>query len=636
MNIKSLLELESRLDYFSQFSFDIFDTLVFRTVEDHTEREHEISKLISKYLNRIGISCKFQDYMTLREIEFQKSKLITKDEIDYFSSIKNILKSLNVSFDDLEMIANDVWKIEEEYEVSVAYANPEAEKILSILKRNNKNIVAVSDMYLPKSSIKAILNKVGLLAYFDNVYVSSDNKFTKHSGLIYKDLLEKGFLVKGNVIHTGDNWQSDEVMAANNSIFGLHYVNKKNEDRKSKLTLKLIKKHKFNINKCADDLSDLLGKGFALYIKQIFDCVKKYNSKKIYFFTRDANFLFSSAEEYKKKFSISGVELRILHLDRLNSFFLNIKNILEFQKKIWLFGEPSKITFYDFLNKIGYLDIYLKKNKELIDENKNISLKMALATNQLNSVIASCIERKHRDVIRYLTKEGVFSSENSILVDIGYSGTSMREISYFIRDNDLKNKQGRLDCLLFASNRFFNSNAVLFTEPVYLHLVEIFPFHRVNPFAALNHSWLEPFILDTRMGALERYDEDTLEPVRKIYDTFPIYKKINLNKKIESWFDNNLEDLNLLEIQKKLESVVVMPKRSQIEKYKELTHIKGFDNSIEQSIFKNISLFNFKEDILSLVRDDYWIGGSLRKANLSFLITIACNNIYYVRKFFRV
>ena len=169
MNIKSLLELESRLDYFSQFSFDIFDTLVFRNVEDHSERELDISKLSSKYLNDLGISCHYKDYMALRDIEFQKSKLITLDEIDYFQSLHNILSQLDIQVDKIECIANALWKIEEEYEASVAYANPEAEIILPIIKNHGKNIIAISDMYLPSSSIKIILEKVGLLNYFDNV-----------------------------------------------------------------------------------------------------------------------------------------------------------------------------------------------------------------------------------------------------------------------------------------------------------------------------------------------------------------------------------------------------------------------------------------------------------------------------------
>lgn len=632
MNIKSLLELESRLDYFSQFSFDIFDTLVFRNVEDHSERELDISKLSSKYLNDLGISCHYKDYMALRDIEFQKSKLITLDEIDYFQSLHNILSQLDIQVDKIECIANALWKIEEEYEASVAYANPEAEIILPIIKNHGKNIIAISDMYLPSSSIKIILEKVGLLNYFDNVYVSSDDKLTKHSGKIYENLLKKGYLLKGNVIHTGDNWHSDEVMPATHSVFGVHYVNEENEKRKIRLAAKLAKKHKFPLHKSTSDFLTLLSEGVALYIKQIFDCAKKNNSKVIYFFTRDSNFLASSAEKYKEKFGIDDIEIRVLHLDRFNSFFLNIRTLSELEKNLWLFGDEDKLNFHDFLHKLGYLDICMKDNEEIILNNKDISLRMALVSNPLKDIILKCILSKNRDVIGYLMKERVFSPDNAVLVDIGYSGTSMREISKFIKTNKSSQQQGRLDCLLFSSNRFFNSNAVLFNEPVHLHLPKIFPFHRVNPFASLNHSWLEPFVLDTRLGPLKRYSEESLEPVRDIYNVEPVFERVQLNLKIESYFESGLDNIDITKFQHELESVIALPSKSQVREYEGLTHIKGFDNSIEQSLLKDVSILNLKKDLKSLVKDDYWIGGSLKKSNLSYLINIACYNMYYVRK----
>lgn len=539
MNIKSLLELESKIDYFEQFSFDVFDTLIFRKVEDYNEREKGISKLVSDYLQSINISCDYQDYMLLREIEFQKSKIITLDEIDYFPSLYNILTELSVPKEHIEDVANKIWKIEEEYEISVAYANPEALSILPILRNAGKNIVAVSDMYLPNSSVRAILEAAGLLSYFDNVYVSSDNKFTKHSGKIYSDLLAKGALLKDNVVHTGDNYHSDELMAANNLIFGLHYVNKSNENRKKKVYEKIAKQEKLSFINVREDLIELLGKSFALFLKQIFYCAKIYESKNIYFFTRDANFLLSSAKKYIEYFKVDDIKLDVLHLDRLNSFFLNITTLEELEENLWLFGESNKITVIEFFEKIGYLDFCAKEYPDVIENSKNITLKMALVTNHLKEIILNIIKIKHRDIVRYLTEKGVFSEKNSILVDIGYSGTSMREISYFFEKNSvLENQnQGRLDCLLFASNRFFTMNAVKFSAPVFLHLVKIFPFHKVNFFSTLNHSWLEPFVLDTSLGALERYDEDTLEPIRKEYNVQPVYKKVELNKKIESFFD---------------------------------------------------------------------------------------------------
>lgn len=635
MNIKSLLELEERIDYFSQFSFDVFDTLIFRKVEGFNEREAEISKLVTEYLKSINIDCDFQDYMTLREIEFSKSKLKTLDEVDYFLSLRNILSELNAPEEDILSISNQVWKIEEKYETSVCYANPEALEILPKLKAAGKNIIAISDMYLPNSSVREILNSAGLLKYFDNVYVSSDNYLTKHSGEIYADLLKRGLLDQGNVVHTGDNYHSDELMAAKNLIFGLHYVNHKNEVRKQSLQTKMEKNYKIEQQATSDDLVDLLSQSFALFLKQIFDMAKKYKSENIYFFTRDANFLINSAEAYKNKFNVKEIELHTLHLDRLNSFFLNIDTLDKLEKHLWLFGEPQKVTIMDFLEKLGYLSICLEKYGDIIESNRDITLKMALVTNHLKEIILEVVRIKNANVINYLSKIGVFSNKNSILVDIGYSGTSMREISLYIDNLEDKSKQGRLDCLLYSSNRFFNINAVQFLEPVYLHLPRVFPFHKANFFSTLNHSWLEPFVLDTSLGALQRYDEKTLIPIRDKFERTPVYQKVALNEKIESYF-SNLDEIDLQTLQYKLGGLIALPSKEQANKYSYLTHTKGFDNSLEQEIIGKVSILNMKNDILSLIKDDYWIGASLAKANLSFLVKIAGSKFYYAKKFFKV
>lgn len=640
MNIKSLTELETKLDYFSQFSFDVFDTLIFRTVEDHSEREIGIAKLVANYLTSIGIACDYQDYVTLREIEFQKSKAITGDEIDYFPCIHNILTELSVPAIELENVAKKVWKIEEDYEISVAYANPEALEILPRLKAAGKRIVAISDMYLPNSSVRAILNAAGLLVYFDDVYVSSDNKLTKHSGKIYAHLLANGSLVKNQVVHTGDNYHSDEKMAINNLIFGLHYVNTTNELRKKKVYEKIAKKHSIHLNAASndDDLVDVLSQSFALFLKQIFDTAKKFESRNIFFFTRDANFLLSSAEKYSEMSGLTDLKLETLHLDRLNSFFLNIDSLELLERNLWLFGDSEKVTVYDFFKKIGYLDKCLEKYAEVLEANKNIPLKMALVTNHLKEIILEFVKIKHKTIVDYLTYKGVFSKENSILVDIGYSGTSMREISFYLQNNaknNVQSQQGRLDCILFASNRFFNDNAIKCVAPVQLHLVKIFPFHKVNFFSTLNHSWLEPFVLDSSLGPLERYEETTLQPVRKKYTTVPVYQKVELNKKIESFFPK-LDHLDLKTLQNKLELLSANPSKQQVEKYAFLTHIKGFDNSSEQPLIKKVSMTHIKNDITSLIREDYWVGASLAKSNLSFLIKLACSHFYYAKKFFKI
>lgn len=71
-----------------------------------------------------------------------------------------------------------------------------------------KKVIFTSDMYLPKDVIQKILDKNGYVQN-DKLYLSSEIKLTKARGALYKYVLDDMKLAEKELLHIGDNFQSD-------------------------------------------------------------------------------------------------------------------------------------------------------------------------------------------------------------------------------------------------------------------------------------------------------------------------------------------------------------------------------------------------------------------------------------------
>jgi len=180
--ISSLQELKEIIKDYSTISFDLFDTLFFRRVEGYDYRKLQVSKRIARCLGDYGVDTNAYEVLFIRNVCFEKSKRITGDEVDYHFFLDCLINHYNIT-SNVDETKESIKITEEDYEKSIIFLNPEAYEILNFLKMSGKRIIATSDMYLPESSVVAILNKLGIDQFFDKLYVSSAcNYQTKHTG----------------------------------------------------------------------------------------------------------------------------------------------------------------------------------------------------------------------------------------------------------------------------------------------------------------------------------------------------------------------------------------------------------------------------------------------------------------------
>jgi HAD superfamily hydrolase (TIGR01549 family) len=93
--------------------------------------------------------------------------------------------------------------------------------LIQELKSQRKEILFVSDMYLPAEFIERLLEK-NLITHPYRLYVSSEVGTTKSLGLFQYILSETGY-TPSEMLHIGDNYQSDYLAPRRYGISSIHW-----------------------------------------------------------------------------------------------------------------------------------------------------------------------------------------------------------------------------------------------------------------------------------------------------------------------------------------------------------------------------------------------------------------------------
>ncbi len=182
-------------------SFDIFDTLLFRPVMQPTE----IFGLIGA---KLGIS-NFRDKRIAAEAEARKKSNLAFAWEDI--TFEEIYSEYGNMFDCTEDEIRAIMKEELAAEYQLLYPRKTAKFLFDTAIKAGKEIIIVSDMYLPYDFLKDCLYKNGYTGY-SNLYLSCLTRKSKGSGNMYKFVLgdmNKRGIMPNEIIHIGDNARSD-------------------------------------------------------------------------------------------------------------------------------------------------------------------------------------------------------------------------------------------------------------------------------------------------------------------------------------------------------------------------------------------------------------------------------------------
>lgn len=187
-------EMINKVSKADLISFDIFDTLIVRAVEN----PYDVFRILEA---RNGII----HFANMRQKAEEDARAIKKKkagntEVTIYEIYDVLSKTILIDKENA---------IQEELEVEkmICYANPYMKQIYDSLLNMGKKIIITSDMYLTSEILRELLLVNGYSG-FDRIFVSCEYGVSKENGMLQK-LISAEYNNKMTVCHIGDNIFSD-------------------------------------------------------------------------------------------------------------------------------------------------------------------------------------------------------------------------------------------------------------------------------------------------------------------------------------------------------------------------------------------------------------------------------------------
>ena len=416
---------------FNVISFDIFDTLIERTLLTPKdifllmENDPRVLSICSNFAisrmqaeRQARVLFPLKEEITLREIYEQLAKLRSLDEGDLLS-----LESIEI---ETELRASRPRQIGKKlYEYAVA---------------QSKIIIFASDMYLPEGSVVKILNKNGFL-HWNKLYLSSSEGKTKQHFSLFKEILNS--YSPNEILHIGDNYNSDYQNPRALGISAIYLPNPQNlffneSDKfidllrlyknRSDIAASVVLKHIASSDKGLSFPSDasfanssfefgrgILGALAFMFSHWLKGKCEEHNVRNLFFLSRDGK-LFHDA--FQLLFPDAGINIRYVFASRKNNKIINRKSVEVIISE--LLKAQSDQELLDILKfSFGLTDA---ESKELL-----IYEEKKLAYQQIAETLCAKAELMRKSYFEYL--RGYCKTGAIAVVDIGYMGSTQKVIS---------------------------------------------------------------------------------------------------------------------------------------------------------------------------------------------------------------
>ena len=194
------------LSKYKVLSLDIFDTLLFRGCEKPDDvfleagTRGEVRGLLYKGINSHG----FYKIRKTAAIRAHKHSIETNGYREV--SLETIYSFIPNELCDREAMLQLELRVEKDF----CYINPSVESLLIEAKKLGLRIALTSDMYLSQKQLFDLLQNSGLdISLIDALFVSSEHKGNKASGILFQRMLEGINASNSDVVHIGDNVSAD-------------------------------------------------------------------------------------------------------------------------------------------------------------------------------------------------------------------------------------------------------------------------------------------------------------------------------------------------------------------------------------------------------------------------------------------
>ena len=185
-------------------SFDIFDTLILRPFY---APEDLLELLNPRYRALTESNAAFSEIRRTGE-QLARADHYRKHPDHEDITLTEIYEFIAAHYGIPTEIADLMRREEVSLELRFATIRQAGRTLYEMAAAMGKKILIITDMYLEREHIEAILEKNGYTGY-ERLYISSEERRLKYNGGLFRCALRDYPDAQGNTIHIGDTWQSD-------------------------------------------------------------------------------------------------------------------------------------------------------------------------------------------------------------------------------------------------------------------------------------------------------------------------------------------------------------------------------------------------------------------------------------------
>ncbi|WP_027206774.1 hypothetical protein [Butyrivibrio fibrisolvens] len=387
------------IDKYDVISFDIFDTLVTRSVGSPINVFYMLENMLEQQygLSALGFAQK------RIEAEKEARRLSNSAEI----TIYDIYEKLDVQ-DKKAIMQREV-----SLEISLAEVNYEMHELFCKCISLGKDVYLCSDMYLDKETIESILNANNYFGY-KKILLSSECKVTKQNKGLYHELIKYAKVSPDRILHIGDNFRSDFINAKKCGIKSWWYrPSEKYLSPKSRFSNKSIfvgnmpksflkDKYWYQIGKYS------LGNFLYGYCRWLVQKFESQQFSKIFFLSRDGWIMMKAFQEIAPDEMVK--KAKYLYASRRSLIIPCLHLYDSFEDRIGIMFWKKRFTIKDFVESFG-LDYSAFKERIY----NNIGADANLVFERSSILESKCLRSVYEDLKENITDNSI--KEFTLLID---------------------------------------------------------------------------------------------------------------------------------------------------------------------------------------------------------------------------
>ena len=666
-NFGDIGELRTLLQGYDVVSFDLFDTLVWRTIA-----LQDVHRKTAEFADRFvrgddgplptGLlrHCR-QRYQQALKLRNMQSEAWFRNEIDLSEVFNGALEPYVRDSNRRAQICEALVQYEIETEGHILEVDEKMVEAIQSLRDMGKTILLISDMYFSSSHLLRLLEKLDLRPFFDHVLVSATIGLTKHSGRLFDYANENLDLENRRILHLGDSWNNDVVQPRMRGWDALHYLNPRNEVRKRELELL----SHFNSSRerernagCTMPASNeeetlaTIAACFSQYSRRVAEIAIQGNFDRIMFLTRDGTVFKGLTQQFLDDAGCAKTlptpKLEEMAFSRRIGVLLNYPEIGDphwhrylIENVQWLANVPLSLRTIMRCFAVRPEELHLPPDPTAWVTNilqddapvTDLGFDKLLKRPKLLGALHSALCARRQQARDYINQIGLIDrDQNILLVDIGYSGTTAKALSEYMFQLEHRGVEiaSRLSLVLLAANRYYDDNLgrmhprITVREPILIGTTNWR--HRA---LATNFAWLEPFAVDRTRGSLREYAQDDHGRLVPVFGKGEATKQCGVDHSAilqaarsyemtrrRSALPDQAMDTTM---RQRMIKQFTNPKSSTVEKMKSLSHHGGLTEVQSDSVVSRIRISQLRRDVSAAIREDRWLQGSIRDSGLGFL-----------------